>query len=153
MGKNRREERTSKHGRKKNPTWLARLLCLRITHRPPCLLQLPTKICNADQTVNISRLFHDDRHFSAGENRKGRGGSGPGILDCVLHVLTKGTEVIDTKSQRGESVSHLRLKPITAWTQTTDLIGWTDLNTSTTQRCILLNVMIISGLHTGTAAG
>lgn len=88
--------------------------------------------------------------ITSGENRKDRGGSGPGISYRVLHALTRRTEESDTKSQRGESVRRLRHKPITAWTQTRNVTGWTGLNTSTAEWCILLNVMLIWGLHTAT---
>jgi hypothetical protein len=122
----------------------------------PTTVKIKTELQHWCLRCELKKLFqtqcYNKTFITSGENRKDRGGSGPGILHCVLHVFTRGTEVIDTKSQRGVSVRRLRLKPITAWTQTTDVTGWTDLNTSTTERCILLHVMIIWGLHTGTVA-
>ena len=122
----------------------------------PTTIKIKTELQQWCLRCELKMLFqtqcYNKKFITSSENRKDRGGSSPCILHRVLHVLTRGSEVTDTKSQRGESVRRLRLKPITAWTQTTDVIGWTDLNTATRERCILLRVIIIWGLHTGTVA-
>jgi len=71
-----------------------------------------------------------------------------------LHVLAKGTEVIDTKSQRGESVRRLRLKTDYSL-NTNNRRYWLDRleyfhNTAMYFIKYNDNIMIISGLHTHT---